>query len=91
MALKKETLQKGISLYDPNFIPAADADRFFTALNKLDWKQHIKKMYGKDISMPRMYQWMGIAPILYLRQRCSELIFIDRATAAIADWRHSIL
>ncbi len=62
MALIKNTLQKGISLYDPNFIPAAEADRVFTALNKLDWKQHIIPMHGKRILAPRLYQWMGIPP-----------------------------
>ena len=58
--------KKGISFYDPGFIPQADADRLFAALLELpEWKQHTMKMYGKEIPMPRMYQWMGIAPILY--------------------------
>jgi alkylated DNA repair dioxygenase AlkB len=51
-----------ISLYDPHFIPTADADRLFTALGQLPWQQHIIPMWGKDIPAPRLYQWMGIPP-----------------------------
>ena len=57
--------KSGISLYDPNLIPCADADRLFSALETLTWKQHIMRMHGKEIPMPRMYQWMGIAPTIY--------------------------
>jgi alkylated DNA repair dioxygenase AlkB len=55
----------GISLYDPNFISQADADRLQAGFLKLKWKQHIMKMHGREVSMPRMYQWMGIAPTIY--------------------------
>ena len=55
----------GISLYDQNFIPEADADRLFAALEKMPWKQHTMEMHGKRIPMPRLYEWMGIAPTIY--------------------------
>ena len=55
----------GISLYDPNFIAKEDADRLFAELLKLPWKQHTMKMYGKEIPMPRRYQWMGLTPTIY--------------------------
>ena len=58
----KQELRQGISLYDPNFITNADADRLVAGLRKLPWQQHIITMYGKRISAPRMYQWMGIPP-----------------------------
>ena len=47
------TMKSGISLYDPNFLPQADADRLFAALEKLPWKPHTMKMHGKEIPMPR--------------------------------------
>ncbi|MGP8094351.1 MAG: alpha-ketoglutarate-dependent dioxygenase AlkB [Candidatus Sulfotelmatobacter sp.] len=53
---------KGISLYDPNFIPPADADRLFAGLNQLRWRQHVIPMWGKDIPAPRLYDWQGIPP-----------------------------
>ena len=65
MALPKETLQQGISLYDPNFISPADADSLFAGLNQLPWQQHIIRMWGKDIPAPRLYDWQGIAPTIY--------------------------
>jgi alkylated DNA repair dioxygenase AlkB len=57
--------ESGISLYDPNFLPQADADRLEAGFLTLRWKQHIMKMHGKEIPMPRLYQWMGIAPVIY--------------------------
>jgi alkylated DNA repair dioxygenase AlkB len=57
-----DPLKSGISLYDPTFLPQADANRLFAALIKLPWQQHIITMYGKRIPAPRMYQWMGIPP-----------------------------
>src|SRR6202790_2239684 len=57
--------ESGISLYDRNFIPKDEADNLLTGLLRLPWKRHTMKMYGKEISMPRMYQWMGIAPTIY--------------------------
>src|SRR5208282_5633885 len=65
MALPKETLQQGISLYDPNFISPADADSLFAGLNQLPWQQHIIRMWGKDIPAPRLYDWQGITPTIY--------------------------
>jgi len=65
MASTKQELRQGISLYDPNFIPQADADRLFAGLLTLPWKQHTMRMYGKEILMPRMYQWMGLTPTIY--------------------------
>jgi alkylated DNA repair dioxygenase AlkB len=56
------TLPQAISLYDPNFISPADADRLFAALRKLPWERHIIPMFGKSIPAPRLYQWMGIPP-----------------------------
>ena len=47
------TMKSGISLYDPNFLPRADADRLFAALEKLPWKRHTMKRHGKEIPMPR--------------------------------------
>jgi hypothetical protein len=58
-------LEWGISLHDPHFLPLPDADRLFAALAKLPWKQHIMRMHGKEIPMPRVYQWTGIAPTIY--------------------------
>jgi alkylated DNA repair dioxygenase AlkB len=55
-------MMKGISLYDQNFLSTADADRLFTAIQKLPWKRHTMKMYGKEIPMPRLYQWVGATP-----------------------------
>jgi alkylated DNA repair dioxygenase AlkB len=59
------TMKSGISLYDPNFLPQADADRLFAALEKLPWKPHTMKMHGKEIPMPRLYQWFGVTPCIY--------------------------
>jgi alkylated DNA repair dioxygenase AlkB len=61
----KTKTESGISLYDPTFLTHSDADRLEVAFLTLQWKQHIMKMHGKQISMPRMYQWMGIAPTIY--------------------------
>jgi len=58
-------LESGISLYDPKLIPPADADRLEAAFLMLQWKQHVMKMHGRKIPMPRMYEWMGFAPTLY--------------------------
>jgi alkylated DNA repair dioxygenase AlkB len=55
----------GISLYDAKFITQADADRLQAGFLKLNWKQHIMKMHGRELPMPRMYEWMGIAPTIY--------------------------
>src|ERR1035441_5801100 len=55
----------GISKYDPAFLPLADADRLLAALIELPWHQHTMKMYGREIPMPRLYQWFGLAPSLY--------------------------
>jgi len=60
--------ESGISLCDSNFIPREDADRLMTGLLTLPWKQHIMKMHGKVVAMPRMYQWMGFAPTIYGEQ-----------------------
>src|SRR3989442_3931788 len=62
---KMTTMKSGISLYDPNFLPQTDADRLFAVLEKLPWKRHTMKMYGKEIPMPRLYQWFGVTPRIY--------------------------
>ena len=62
---KMTTMKSGISLYDPNFLPQADADMLFAALERLPWKRHTMKMYGKEIPMPRLYQWFGVTPCIY--------------------------
>jgi alkylated DNA repair dioxygenase AlkB len=57
-------MESGISLYDPHFLPQADADRLFAALEGLRWERHTMKMYGREIPMPRLYQWFGVTPRL---------------------------
>lgn len=58
-------MQSGISLSNPNLIPHEDADRLEAGFLTLPWKQHIMKMHGKEVPIPRLYQWMGLAPTIY--------------------------
>jgi len=60
-----EPPMNGISLHDPSFLPRSDADRLFDDLLDLPWKRHTMKMYGKEIPMPRLYQWFGLTPTIY--------------------------
>jgi alkylated DNA repair dioxygenase AlkB len=64
MMMMTET-KSGISLYDPHFLPQEDADRLEAGFLALPWKQHIMKMHGKKIPVPRLYQWFGVTPCIY--------------------------
>jgi alkylated DNA repair dioxygenase AlkB len=58
-------MTKGISVYDPNFLASPEADWSLAELITLPWKRHVMKMHGKEVPMPRLYQWMGMAPRIY--------------------------
>jgi len=45
--------------------PRPDADRLLVALTNFPWKRHVVRMHGKEVQMPRLYQWMGLAPVIY--------------------------
>jgi hypothetical protein len=48
-----------------HFLPPADADRLFAVLENLRWERGTMKMYGKEVPMPRLYQWFGVTRCMY--------------------------
>jgi len=57
--------KSGMSLCVPKFILRADADRLEAGFLTLPWKRHTMRIHGKEVPVPRLYQWMGIAPTIY--------------------------
>ena len=52
---------KGLEIISyEKFINTSDADRIFSsALNEIPWETSTIKMYGKEVSIPRLQCWIG--------------------------------
>lgn len=59
--LTTPTVSNGISVYDPNFLSKEDADRLFTAFEKLPWVRKKVNMYGWKLAACQQ-AWMGTPP-----------------------------
>src|SRR3954471_7527529 len=45
---------------DPDFFPAAEADRLLRELrDTTEWRQETIKLFGKEIDVPRLTAWYG--------------------------------
>ena len=60
--MKEVTINyKGLEIISyEKFINTSDADRIFSsALNEIPWESSTIKMYGKEVSIPRLQCWIG--------------------------------
>ena len=58
MKIRKGIEGTGVE-YTPAFFTGPEADALLKTLLKLDWHQHIYRLWGKNVPAPRHYVWMG--------------------------------
>ena len=80
--MKEVTINyKGLEIISyEKFINASDADRIFSsALNEIPWETSTIKMYGKEVSIPRLQCWIGDpgCEYAYSGKAYKDMIFLN--------------
>ncbi|GAB2859003.1 alpha-ketoglutarate-dependent dioxygenase AlkB family protein [Hymenobacter ruber] len=66
MTLAKLPLPQAELLFDPTFLPAAEAEALLAQLTaKVAWEQRSIRLFGQDIPQPRLTAWYGDAEARY--------------------------
>lgn len=96
--MEKETLKmeelnlknNSTILWDPNYLSIENADNLFTELKLLEFNQAQLKMWGKNMNVPRLQNWMADKDVTNTDKTSKKYAALYQKTPQL-DWSPSVL